>query len=1003
MLLRNQILKAAVFLMFRPASSRALAFGAGRFSTAKRPLAFFSTTATGPNFKPASAAPALDMMPEERYARNGGINGFANSTSTSGTALRYANTLEAQQAPPASPPLKVKDAAKQKKKEKTYVKDSPERAKFYPHRQELLAKLSMLPTIASAKGSYLYLEDGTPVLDCLAQYGAVPLGHNHQEINQAVIDHLTSNQATFIQPFMPETTKQLSVKLCELANREVDEESTNKYNYVVFSNSGAETVEAAFKLARTKTKRSKILSATDSFHGKTFGALSATGSNRYSNEHIVCDKNFDKVPLNDIDALSEALATGEYAAFIVEPVQGEGGMIAAQVEYLQKVQELCGLTGTQLIFDEIQTGIGRTGEMFAKDVYGVHPDIILLSKALGGGNYPIGAMITKRTSYSKEFDMKHSSTFAAGGLAAAAALKTLDIMDTTDVLPNVRDQAESVEAGLARLQKKFPEILSFNGKGLMWALDFKEPEADKVHNHLGDIIWNTALSYVICGFLLNEKNLLCMPFLGKPSSIRFEPSLNINAGQISFFLDAIEDVCTILKNQRHDILMSYLIQRPTWNDNIHEPFKQKYLVNPEAPPLKEGEKRRRFAFLCHVLGVDDTIKQLPPAIMHHWTPEEQRKMSKWILSAGRLEPQPTAVQAIDLTSATGTTVTGLLIPCSVSPQDMMMMNKLEKQELMDAYHAEAKAHGVDHIIGLGAFTSVITRSGTQHVQEDQLYTSGNSFTALASAESLKNHARVRGDMANMGAMVIGGKGSVGRVAMMELLQHFGTLNIVGNPRSGVEVMEEVVGDCIVELTVAGYSKTCSPTSSLGKIIALLEKSQTKAPKGGRALVEHLRELAARENVDLPFYITTDATTAVDTTDYVLTATNEGKPFLASDTFRPGTVVFDLARPFDFKASPDCKIEVYEGGLVYSPEKTMWGSTNIAHYPAGQNLACLSETIALAMAGVDRSYSLGSRIAFTEAKEVYDICIEQGFSPLSYANDSTGKDQDTDSDDDMAAA
>ena len=260
--------------------------------------------------------------------------------------------------------------------------DAP--ANFHPYRQDLLSRLGMLPKVSQAKGSYLYLEDGREILDGIAQYGAVPFGHNNPLINQAIMEYLSMNQPGFIQPFMPETSKELSRRLCELTSRHSPDDP---YEFVVYSNSGAETVEAAIKLARTKTKRTKVLSAINSFHGKTYSALSATGSTRYSNDHTVCSTNFHKVPMNDIAALEDALSSKDYAAFLVEPVQGEGGMIPATPKYLQAAQEICHKTKTLLVLDEIQTGLGRTGSLFAKDIYNVHPDIILLSKALGGGAY----------------------------------------------------------------------------------------------------------------------------------------------------------------------------------------------------------------------------------------------------------------------------------------------------------------------------------------------------------------------------------------------------------------------------------------------------------------------------------------------------------------------------------------------------------------------------------------------------------------------------------------
>jgi acetylornithine/succinyldiaminopimelate/putrescine aminotransferase len=195
-----------------------------------------------------------------------------------------------------------------------------------------------------------------------------------------MVDYLSRDQPAFIQPFMAESSKELSIRLCQAAGKD--------YDFCVFTNSGAETVEAAIKLARTKTQRTKILSAKNSFHGKSFAALSATGSSRYSNEYIVDTVHFrNDIPFNDVDALAEALTSKQYAAFIVEPVQGEGGMIPATQEYLMAARELCDSTGTMLIFDEVQTGLGRTGKIFAKDLYNVKPDMLLLSKALGGGTY----------------------------------------------------------------------------------------------------------------------------------------------------------------------------------------------------------------------------------------------------------------------------------------------------------------------------------------------------------------------------------------------------------------------------------------------------------------------------------------------------------------------------------------------------------------------------------------------------------------------------------------
>ncbi|MGH2412699.1 MAG: aminotransferase class III-fold pyridoxal phosphate-dependent enzyme, partial [Microcystaceae cyanobacterium] len=228
---------------------------------------------------------------------------------------------------------------------------------FNKYREEVLSKIGLNREVSQAQGSVLVDTKGNHIVDCIAQFGAVPFGHNPDFIKKAITSYLEENKPVFIQPFQAESTSLLAASLCRLAG--------NNYEYVVFSNTGAETVEAAIKLARIRTGRRKILSTFNSFHGKTYSALSATGSNKYSNELIVDNNNYNKVEFNSIAELELHLSTQDYAAFIVEPIQGEGGMIQADSEYLKSAQAVCKKYGTLFIADEIQTGLGRTGTMFA--------------------------------------------------------------------------------------------------------------------------------------------------------------------------------------------------------------------------------------------------------------------------------------------------------------------------------------------------------------------------------------------------------------------------------------------------------------------------------------------------------------------------------------------------------------------------------------------------------------------------------------------------------------
>ncbi len=845
--------------------------------------------------------------------------------------------------------------------------------KYNLYRNKLLTQLIMAPEIVKAQGCYLFEKNGNKILDGLAQFGAVPLGHNPSELKNAIVEYLSKNAPIFIQPFTSTSSDELSHRLCQLAGK--------SYDFVVFTNSGAETVEATIKLARMKTRKKKILSASNSFHGKTFCALSATGSTKYSNEFIVNEQDFTKVPFNDLVALETALSSKVYAAFIVEAIQGEGGMIVADQDYLQAVQQLCQQYGALFILDEIQTGLGRTGTLFAKDKYNITPDILLLSKALGGGMYPIGAAIVKKSAYCKEFDQKHSSTFANGGLGALMAQKTLTALTQDNkILLNVEQSASYIKSECATLQSQYKDIFSFQGDGLMYALRFQDPNAINVGNLITTFLHNAdVFSYLICGYLLNEHNILCMPLLGDAhGAIRFEPSLIINKKQISSFIEAVKELCEIIQQQRYDILMSYLIGRQFDRQDIHLPFHINSLKNPINNCTK---KREKFAFLIHSTSVEDTNKVLPTAVRETYSPAELLALSTWINTVSNLNPTPVRTIEMTMTSKMGKVVEGVLVLSPIGAQEMMKLPKPEKQQLMKDYIAEAHSFGAD-TIGLGAYTSVITRAGKDIEHHPYNFTTGNSFTALSTAEAIKEKAGK--NISTQSIAIIGAKGTVGRLALLELSQYFCRVNLVGNPKSGTAALQQTIIECMIELLDNNYHGLLGSCVAQFKalLLCLNDNLQMAIEKLKTIGVDYLAEMTKQAELiglTLPFFITTDVNDIAATSDYIFSATSEGKPFISTNIFSSGTIIYDVARPFDFVDNGSSHVEVIEGGIVNQPEAVMFGDTNIAGKVAGVNLACLSETIALSMEGIDRNYSIGQKIPYQEAKQVYRICIKHGFT------------------------
>jgi len=245
------------------------------------------------------------------------------------------------------------------------------------------------------EGNYLYDAEGKRYLDFIAAYGALPFGFNPPEIWGALEEVRDNAWPSFIQPSALEAAGELARRLIELAPPGL--------KYVTFTNSGAETVEVAIKMARSATGRMGILSTINSFHGKTLGALSATGKEYYQAPFGAPVPGFKSIPYGDLEALQEELENNGsgYAAFIVEPVQGEGGIVVPGAGYLSRAKEICCEHGLLFILDEIQTGLGRTGRLFACEEEGLSPDLLLLAKALGGGLYPIGACLSTAAAYTK--------------------------------------------------------------------------------------------------------------------------------------------------------------------------------------------------------------------------------------------------------------------------------------------------------------------------------------------------------------------------------------------------------------------------------------------------------------------------------------------------------------------------------------------------------------------------------------------------------------------------
>ena len=384
-------------------------------------------------------------------------------------------------------------------------------------------------------------EEGHEYLDFLGGYGALNLGHNHPKINAAL--ELVQDVPNLLQASLNPLAGVLARNLALFTPGDL--------RYTFFGNSGAEAVEGALKLARAATGRQKIVSCEGSFHGKSLGALSVTGREKYRKPFCPLLPHITFIPYGDGEALEKALSSGDVAAFIVEPIQGEGGIIVPPDGYLKQVREICAHYETLLIVDEIQTGFGRTGRVFACEHEGIVPDIMCVAKSFGGGVMPLAAYTTNEKVWKKAYGSLtkatlHTSTFGGNSRAAAAGIAALEVIWQENLADQAREKGAYLKDKLTELWKKYPFIKEVRGRGLMLGLEFEQPKNSVMNKLTGGALEKAAEEYLgslIAGELMNKHHIITAYTLNNPNVIRLEPPLTITYAQLDKMIDALEQVC----------------------------------------------------------------------------------------------------------------------------------------------------------------------------------------------------------------------------------------------------------------------------------------------------------------------------------------------------------------------------------------------------------------------------------------------------------------------------
>ncbi len=830
-----------------------------------------------------------------------------------------------------------------------------------PHLARLLEVMKLDRRFVRGQGNVLIDDEGRHYLDFLSGFGAVPFGYDHPDLIAALSRFAASGEPSLAQPSDLLAAGELAEQLVAMTPDGLDR--------VFYANSGAEAVEAAIKACRAATGRLRIIATEKGFHGKTLGALSATGRDFFQSPFGAPVAGFDFVPFGDREALENALEAEPAAAVILEPVQGEGGANVPPDGYLAAVREACDRHGTAFILDEIQTGFGRTGTLFACQAEDVVPDVLLLGKALGGGLVPIGAVVMKEALASEDFCMRHSSTFAGNALCCRVALAVCDVFqrEGEEILANVRERSAQLREGHERLVSRFPNILSgHRGRGLLLGLEFDVtrksfPASTNAGTLLGLLGEQEELLPLVASHLLH-RGIRTAPTLNSGRVLRVEPPLTITAGECGRYLDEMEESCEILARGDTGAFAGHLMgNRGVAPASGVRPCRPAMDLEP-----RQGEGR--FAFIVHAVDANSFI-DLDPALAG----TDRDKLKELGNRLGD-HLRPFLFGSCRVESRNGETAYGEFYGIPLTAERMIEMPPEEARARVLEAVEMARDRGAK-IVGLGGFTSIVMRGGTRAVGRGVAITTGNSYTVVSAIEAIEEACRRLGvDLADAHVGILGATGAIGAAATRLLAARAGHLTLLGNPANPAKSRRRIERVMVDVLRIAARTKD-------GGRVAEAVRSALSLPvdEMSDAQWESLRDHVMGEASNLPLAWSLERASVLPGCDVVLTATSSTEPLVQPEMLKAGAIVCDLSRPSNTSRSvaverPD--VLVIDGGVVEVHNRPHLGID--FGFPCGLAYACMAETMLLGLEQHYRDTSIGIDLSAETLTMVGDLADRHGF-------------------------
>jgi ornithine--oxo-acid transaminase len=416
-----------------------------------------------------------------------------------------------------------------------------------PQWVKLLNILQMNVQYEHCAASELFTADGRRFLDFLSGYCVHNAGHNHPAIIAALKEELDRSGPAMLQSHVPQLAAQLAQRLVQLAG--------GRLKRVYFTNSGSEGVETAIKFSRAHTRRDGLLYAEGAFHGLTCGALSLMSDPFWSEGFGPMLPGTQGIPFGDLDRLEQHLATRKFAAFIVEPVQSEGGIRVPDPNYLLAAQELCRRYGTLFVLDEVQTGMYRTGPFLAAHRFQVEPDMVILAKALSGGLIPVGAVLMSEAVSDSVFSslkraIVHASTFGENGLAMRAGLATLDVLEQEGLGERGSTMGARLRQQLAEALAPYEMVSAVRGLGMLGGIEFTAPRSLRLRIAFESFrrIHPAMFGQILVMRMFRDKGILTQICGNNFMVLKVAPPLVVTELQLQEFVEAVRDVVDLMHN-----------------------------------------------------------------------------------------------------------------------------------------------------------------------------------------------------------------------------------------------------------------------------------------------------------------------------------------------------------------------------------------------------------------------------------------------------------------------